>query len=310
MRAALSPAAPLALLAATLGLAACGQPGPAPDEQANAVEPNAAATETLLPPPLPVALPLDRAQLLAAVRAAADAAAAGDPPPEDNAELVGRSFQISLPFGCDGPSAGPVQGWAGWTFDAERHVVRLVATAPIDADLPWLRELADERSFDAVEGFWIERPWTNSDRCPPRIAPASAPGAADAGAEKGTGAGGGTKAAAKAPEAAARSSSTGTGAARPTVGIAEFFAPDAPRTRQRGGRPYTHTLRAEEAARDRTGGYRLMLTGRITGFADRQPIRCRLEAAELPPVCLVSATFTRVAFEDPATGTLLATWER
>lgn len=247
-----------------------------PPEASNAlVTVNEANTADPIPPPIlptPVA-PLGRAELLAAVRLAADAAASGATLPEANGELVGRSFEIRLPFGCG--ESGSIGTWAEAGHDARRGVLRITARPPLTGDHPLLREVAAGQPFDRAEGYWVERPWTNSDACPPGTA--------------GTG--------------------DGQAPARPTLAIAQFFAPDAPRTLQRGGRPYTATLKFDtnEGTQD---AYHLVLAGRMAAFPDGQPIRCHVYDAALPPVCVINANFTRIVFERASDRTVLAQWLR
>lgn len=272
------------LCAAALLAGGC-RGGEAPDGE-NAALANLAVTPTPspVPAPLPVQLaPLGRAELLAAIRAAADARAAGAPLPEANRELVGRSFELALPFGCAGPGGEGQAAWAGWTFDAARDVLKLNARVPITEEAEWLGEIAPGLDFDNAEGFWIERPWTNSEACPP-VLPSGADGTLS-------------------PETAAA-------AAPETAAIVEFFPPDAPRTRQRSGRPYAATLRADKVPADRSRGFALVLAGRIAGFADRQPVHCRVESADRPPVCAAAVEITHVAFRNAAGGEVLAEWDR
>jgi hypothetical protein len=253
-------------LLALLLPAGCGQPADAPTNQASVASNE---SDSIVPaPPAPVP-PLGRAGLLAAASAAADATAAGQPLPEQNRALIGRSFEIRLPFGCTGPMAQPAAQWAGWTYDPAAGSLKLVASNQFAELPPWLASVTGDQPIDAAEGFWIERPWTSSEACPTG-------GAADT--------------------------------ARQTLGIVQFFAPDAPRTIQRRTRPYTATIRSEAPPGEGIT-YRLALSGRVVGFADRQPIRCWNEADHLPPVCLIAVEISRTAFEN-ADGDILSEWRR
>lgn len=233
-----------------------------------AIKPKAPA----LPLPEP---PLDRRQLLLAFAAAADAAASGRAMPADNASLVGKSFAIRLPFGCAGPMKEDAKDWAGWTYNPKTKALKLTAQPEIWDSASWVHELAGELLFDAAEGFWIRRPWTSSQSCPK-----TANG----------------EAAAAVPQA------------RNTVGIVQFFAPGSSRTLRRGGRPYAVTVKAAQELTDAPRDYGLLLSGRIVGFPDGQPIHCFNEAANLVPVCLIAVEFDRVAFEDVAYGNVLSEW--
>ena len=229
------------------------------------------------PPAAPVPLlPLERTQLLAAAAAATDAVAGSQPLPAKNASLVGRSFVIRLPFGCNGPLTDLESEWAGWNYNSKTKALKLRAQPELWGDEPWVQAIAGETPFEAVEGFWIRRPWTNAQSCPAALGENRADGEGAAG--------------------------------RQTVGIAQFFAPGAPRTMRRGSRPYAVTVKADEDIPDAPREYHLLLSGRIVGFADGQPVHCWNEADSLRPVCLIAAEFSRVAFEDVAGGKALSEW--
>ena len=259
---------PVALLA----LAACSG-GDGKDEE------KAPAPETVRPeivPALPVEVkPLGRQQILSALAASADAAASGSAPPSANAELVGRSFEIRLPFGCEGPDT---DDWANWRFDAAARSLKLTAASEQWTGTPLARTILPEKDYEALEGFWLNRPWTTSEACPQ--APASNTDV---------------------PEAEVP-------LPRETAGIAQFFSTDSPRTLQRAGRPYSMSLKRKEPP-SAGQSFRLVLQGRIGAFPDGQPVRCNIERTSLPPVCIIAAKFSRVAFEDALTGESLADWK-
>jgi len=265
------------LAGAAMMLAAC-QPEPASDQPgqtgvAAGTEQSPATTasqEVADKPPLSAA---GRAELLAAFARAADAAAAGRPLPDANRQLVGRTFSLRLPFGCNGPVSKAALPWAGWTYDLRKQTLKLTATPERWSEAAWVRAIAGEMPYEAVEGFWIQRPWTSSEDCPVASTDVVAPEAV-----------------------------------RPTVGIAQFFAPDAPRTFQRGSRAYSHTIRVPGTEAAKVRDYRLSLGGRVTGFADGQPIHCWNEAPDLRPVCLIAVELARVAFEDSPAGEVLVEW--
>lgn len=222
--------------------------------------------------------PLTRADLLAAVNAAADAVASGRDLPADNLKLADRAFVLRLPFGCNGEQWDQ---WAGWTYDPQTKTLRLNARPERWRDEPWVKTLAGTLPFEAVEGFWIERPWSGAEACPP------------AAQSKDT-------------------SSVQPAAATPrqTLGLAQFFQEGAPRTLQRGARPYAFTLNAEELGPPGIQGFTLTISGRIVGFADGQPVHCLSEDPAFAPRCLIAAEFAEVAFEDPRTGEVIANWHR
>jgi hypothetical protein len=227
----------------------------------------------------PVAVaPLTRADLLAAANGAADAVASGRVLPAANLKLKDRAFVLRLPFGCNGEQPGD---WAGWTYDSKSKVLRLSARPERWRDEPWVRALAGDLSFEWAEGFWIERPWSSAETCPPfaqreATSPAQPPASLP----------------------------------RQTLGLAQFFAQGAPRTLQRGARPYAITLKAPELNPPEIRGFALTISGRIVGFADGQPVHCLSEDPALAPRCLIAAEFAEIAFEDPQTGTVIANWNR
>lgn len=225
--------------------------------------------------------PLRRAELLAAVNAAASEVAAGNTLPKSNLGLSNRTFDLRLPIGC---SDGLTGTWGEWRFDPASRVLRVNVRRQNWTDDPAFRDLAPQGSFDAIEGFWIERPWTTSEKCPPAV---GAPLA-------------GESAPAKDPKAETPS--------QQTLALAQYFSPEAPRTLRRGSRPYAHTSKLPESAQGRTLDLRIKLVGRITGFSDGQPIHCRVAATMQRPVCAVAVQFSEVVLEDAETGERLAEW--
>ena len=214
-----------------------------------------------VPPP-----PLDRAALLAAAASAADATASGTAMPQTNAQLVGRSFILRMPFGCAGEMTdGLEDAWAGWSFNSKSRALRLSARANSLADTEWVKISAADMKFDAVEGFWIRRPWTRADQCTVE---------------------GGVLKDVVTPQSQ-------------RLAIAQFYSPDGPRTLRRGGRPYSSTVKLEEGEAPSARGYKLQLEGKISGFADGQPIHCVQQDASLAPRCIIAVQFERVAFVAP-----------
>lgn len=222
---------------------------------------------------------LGRGELLAAVaRAASNYAAGADPATAD--PLVGRQFDIRLAFGCEGAEAptsdGTGDGLARWSWSPDRESIRLSLT-PGD----WVRSAliagTGQEQWEAVEGFWISRPWMNADGCPSIPADPLASGPV-----------------APSPQ---------------TVGLAAVFEAGGSRLGRRNGRAYTHAIRqagdAPLVALD--AGYRVRLQGRITAFPGGQAIRCRAANPNQRPVCVAAAQLDRVAFETP-TGETLSEW--
>ena len=257
----------VALAASLLALAACQrepQPTPAP----------AAKSE---PPPVVTVAPapvLDRAGLLEAIDIAASAFAAGRE--VGGASLAGRRFVVRQAFGCGEPDEAAetaADGLATVAWAKDRRTLKF-SLAPAD----WLQSGLigrDDSGLEAVEGFWLERPWLRTEACP-----AIAPGA-----------------------------SPSSQASPQTSGLAAVFKPNGARTGRRNGRAYEFTLRGEDGQPPAPSaqGYRLVLEGRMTTFADGRAIHCRTAAPDQRPVCIGAAQFDRVAFED-ADGQMLSEW--
>lgn len=242
------------------------RPSPAPTPVVEPPPPVVAA-----PPVKPPAKPASRADLVAGAQAAASAYAAGEG--AEGGDLVGRRFRVRLAFGCGGPAPDPGPAQAYYQLDATAGTIRLVARPAVWTDLPLVRAAPTPKATEAVEGFWIPRPWLSGDACPKRreIAPPATPTPVEA----------------------------------PSVGLAIFHAADASRAGRRGERPYEHVLKSAGEASGQ--GFTLVLEGRVSGFADGAAIHCWSESADHRPVCLYGVDVDRVAFED-ASGSVLADW--
>jgi hypothetical protein len=286
-------------------------PAPEPTAQASAAPPPVLN----IPPPA-----LQRADLIAAANRAAAAYAAGQAYSPENAGLVGRRFEVALPFGCEAPGGASLNEPASWRADPERGTVTLTATPQNWTDSAWVMRLAGGGPYEAVEGFWIDRPWLLADGCPAhRNAPApqpatpteNVPAATTAPAGKTAPSGGAP--AAKTPAAPSEGAPVEGAPTQPgvrqTLGLAQFFAPGASRVSQRGDRPYETVLkRSGDGSKPLTGPYRLVLAGRIARHPDGQAIRCDGGSADQRPVCLVAVEFDHVRFERQADGMVLAEW--
>jgi hypothetical protein len=264
----------VAAAAAGLLLASCDRgvepatpsPGPAP-----AAGPSA---------PAPLNPALDRRALLAAVEQAAADYASGGGPAAAAGPLVGRQFDVRLAFGCEGAQAssadGAGDGLARWSWGPERETIRLSLTPGDWARSALIAGTAQDQ-WEAVEGFWVARPWMTAEGCPSIRADPLASG----------------------PVAPSP----------PTVGLAAVFETGGSRLGRRNGRAYTHTIRqagdAPLIAPD--AGYRVRLQGRIASFPDGRAIHCRAANPDQRPVCVASVQLDRVAFETP-TGETLSEW--
>ena len=263
----------VALAASGLVLTACqGEPEKTP---APATEPAAAPAAPATPSPPPV---LSRADLIQAAEAAASAYAAGSGPNRDS--LSGRRFAVRQAFGCQGAAPAAAEDAAGdglarWSWGPERKTLRLSLT-PGD----WTQSAlisGGAPDWEAVEGFWLNRPWLRAEGCP-----------------------------------AAQGDPLASGPAAPspqTVGLAAVHEQDSSRLGRRNGRAYSFVVRGEgdQPAVAPTGGYRLVLEGRLTAFADGRAFQCRATSPDQRPVCVAAAQIDRVAFED-ATGAVLSEW--
>jgi hypothetical protein len=252
-----------------LALAACtperGEPAGTPPSASAPPAPAPQASAPILTPPL------GRADLIEGARHAADSLVAGTPYPEDVVGFAGRQFRLRLPFGCAGPSEA--DAGLGYTLAPEARTLRLTARPQVWTDTPWLAALSAPGAEppEAVEGFWLRRPWLTGEVCPAQSAPA--PGLPPS------------------PE---------------TLGLAQVYGPDGSRLLRRGARPYEITRPLPVETSEPVGGFRLVLEGRIAKGAER-PIRCRSEGPDQRPICLVLVEFARVSFETPA-GEVLETW--
>lgn len=225
--------------------------------------------------PLTPPAPLSRADILAAVSAAASAHAAGEPGEREPSSLLGRRFRVVQAFGCTGPRDPTTDMAASWAYGPDRRTVRIRVRPEDWTESDFARGLGAE--VERVQGFWIPRPWMASEACPPsRNDPflTELPGSS--------------------PQ---------------TVGLVRVFEAESSRVSQRGDRPYEVTVPvAEGAAAAAPQGYRLVLEGRVAGLDNEQAIACRSTSPDQRPVCLVGVEIDRLAILDPVEGTVLGEW--
>lgn len=241
--------------------------------------PVVAARVVTQPSPSP-ALPaqLDRAALLALVSAAADADAGDRPSPAEMTRATGRRFSIALPFGCAGPLGATDTTSTGWRYDADRGALRLQVASTHWVPQDWFGEDKPD-GVEAVEGFWVPRPWTSRDVCPSAAAPA-----ATAGVEPVTLAG-------------------------QSLAIGQVFSEGGARQDRRAGEPYVAVVRTAPDALRAGSGFRVRLTGQLTDLPGSGAVLCRQPGGpDQRPICLVGASFDEVAIENIATGEILARW--
>lgn len=242
-----------------------------PEKAAPATAPAASPAEGPRPAPIvPLAppAPLGRADLLTAAAAAAAAYSAGQTDGLLQADLVGRPFRVSIPFGCFGPR-DPAGGQASayWEYGQDGKTLK-ISVGPQDwTQSTFLRGAEGTEVIDAVEGFWIPRPWLAAEACPAVRPDPSQP-------------------AAPAPE---------------TVGLAVFYAAEGSRVQRRNGRPYEVVVAAPGEGRPAAPqGYRLVLEGRVAGFPDGRALRCHSQSPDQRPVCVFRVEIDHVQIRDPA----------
>jgi hypothetical protein len=245
-------------------LCACSRQEPAAPKVAPT--PPAVAPEPVrLPPPT-----LGRAQILAAIAEAASAAATGAPAGEEVARLAGRRFVLRLPFGCAGTSAGEA---SGWSYDPGTQALKLSVRPEAWTDAPWARQLFAGPKVEAIEGFWVKRPWIMTEACPAAMPPNAAPSAAT-------------------PE---------------SVGLAQVFEAGDSRLQRRNGQAYSVTEKAGPDELPGASGFRLVLEGRVAASSAGPPVRCHSADPGQRPLCLLQIDLEKVAIED-ARGRRFGEW--
>lgn len=268
--------------AAALPLVQCDRVADAPTAPMPADAP-VAAPEKANPVAPPAQATLSRSDLIAAAAQAASTYAEGLTPTTTD-PLIGRSFTIRMPFGCAGPSilgaAEANQGLARSSWTNDNKSIQLSLTPGDWTDSALIAAPLGARTaatWEAVEGFWVPRPWIAAETCP------SAPTDPLLTVE---------------PTASPQ-----------TLGIAAVFEADGSRVGRRNGRAYAFTVRpaAGQTLVPPVGGYRLVLQGRIVGFPGGRAIRCKAAGPDQRPVCVAAARMDRVAFED-ADGAVLTEW--
>lgn len=283
-------AAPLAVAAALPLLAWCQRP---PEPAA----PEAPAPET---PTVVLDSTLNRAALLAALTEARAATADGRP---RDAALNGRTVSVRLPFGCEGAGEADhvTAGLPSVVRGADGAMTLTVAPEDLSASALIGTPGTDKDGMDkdgaatndaaskweAIEGFWIPRPWSGLETCLTRDAPSIAT-----------------------PDNALTEVNAPVSRPERSAGLAAVMESGGSRLGRRQGQAYVHVIRGEKgaAATPAPGGYALRLEGRLTAFADGKAVHCVQKDAESRPVCVAALRLDRLAFEDGATGAVLSEW--
>lgn len=242
--------------------------------------------------------PFNRARLLLAVARAASAHSAGMTDVGVQRPLDGKQFELRLRFGCDGP--GPGTSAHGWSLDPDGRTLRLRAVPSLSLDDEVARSVAGDQ-VEAVEGFWLPRPWLLDAACPsdqPIAAPATSPGDREAAKED---------LAIASPKDPAKASPRSV-PAQQRIGIAQFFTAEDARTGRRMNRPFEAVRQLDEGERVGPGGFDLVLSGRLRARADGRVILCAGSGLDRPPDCIVSAEVDRVWIERPEDRAVMAEW--
>ncbi|HEU4820311.1 MAG TPA: hypothetical protein VFS87_04060 [Qipengyuania sp.] len=242
---------------------------------ANPVPP---ATQQPIMPVIEPLAPLDRAGLIDLADAAADAVASGTAPPARVQEAADRRFEIAIPFGCAGPAEADSEARLRWRYEEGEETLRLHVAVTRWTAAQW--GLQEPAGGEAIEGFWIERPWSSSGECLTRSVNGPTPAVV-----------------------------SGV-AADQTLAIAQFFAEDVRREALRGDRPFQSVQRIASADFAAPRGFRLMLSGRIERIPGGEtPVHCIQPGGPgQRPRCIVAVTLDEVRIENPASGEVLATW--
>jgi len=267
----------LSTIVTALFLAQCDRDRP----EAVDAEPVVADAGRTAAPEVVVSTTMTRAGLLAAMSRAATVYAAGERMEGVDA-LIGRRFSIRVPFGCNGPQPTAAEaagdGLARWSWGPENRTIQLSLTPGDWLNAALIAGAAGESEWEAVEGFWIPRPWLTSGDC-----------------------------------SSVRSDplQSGDGSPSPqTVGLAAVFGADDSRVGRRDGKAYAFTIRptGDTPLTVPVGGYRVLLEGRLAGFPDGRAIRCRASNPDQRPVCIAAIRLDRVAFTNADGSVLLSEW--
>jgi hypothetical protein len=267
-----------------LGVASCrGQDASEGNEAAPTPVANASANLVeALPLPEPA---LGRAGFLEAIAAAASAHTARIDDSDAQAALDGRRFSIRIRFGCGDPAPASANATLGWTPAKDSKSFEVRARPDLSLESPSLQSLSDE-TIEAVEGFWIPRPWLRTDACPAPRPEAEAPGDSAPGAAEPA-----------PPPAVARQ-----------AGLAQYFTADDSRVGRRSGRPYVATETVQSPEELPRNGLILVLEGRLEAWPDGKVIRCTGSGRDRPPACIASALLDRAAFLQPGDDAVIAEW--
>jgi hypothetical protein len=288
-------------------LTACGTASCGPrtaDENQVAREPEEPAVNLSVMVPDPA---VNRAALLMAVAKAGSAAAAGTNDAEEQRALEGRQFEIRIRFGCDGAAEDLKKEWLGWRVDQQSKTLRVRAAPTVAADDPLVQRIVGNSEFEAIEGFWIPRPWLLQASCPAGRRPQEGPTGASAGPADAQVKTAPAIAATAAPTEKTLQSA-GQAPTWPRVGLAQFYIRSDSRTGRRQQRAYEAVKTLEDDKPVGTEGFNLVLAGRLKAIAGRSLIQCATAGPDSPPECIVSVDFDRVWIERADSKAVVADW--
>ena len=174
---------------------------------------------------------LDREQLILGALHAVSAAALGQDDSATQKQLTGRDFELHLRFGCPG---SPASKSRNWSYDANKHVLRVHVSADVAAASVPASDLL-LKDYEGAVGFLIDKPLLLSAGCP-------------------------------APQFAAQS------AIEPTITVAQLFTGQDSRV-QRPQQSYDITKKIDDSQKP-AQGLDLVIAGRLAGLSDDRPIHC------------------------------------
>lgn len=226
-------------------------------------------------PPAEVLDTYDRVALLALANHAADAFAKAEEMPAEVIASAGRRFDLVIPFGCEGPSELKGSTSMRWHYDADSATLRASVTPEVWSAMEW--GYAGHSNVEiALQGFWIERPWTSATDC---IVSSAQGGPSVVGS----------------PDRIQED----------TLAIAGRVA-DNSKNKARSFE-IVRRVSAEDVVPWR--GFRLRILGRISAQSGVSPISCVQPSGRASrPQCVISATFSELRIENPSSGKVLGAW--
>lgn len=275
----------LLLFLALVAIPACKRVDEPTERQADVnIGQPAANVAAVVPLPKP---PMDRAALLEAVAQARSAAAVGADDRQAQKALDSKAFEIRIRFGCAGAApGGEKRSPLSWSFESKSGVLRVRAAPDLSEDAAVAKGLD---GVEAIEGFWLPRPWLLAAACPVAAPPMKGP----------------TE---DMPASTSATLPSKPAASAPKVGIAQFFTATDSRTTRRDHRPYETVEKLEPGASIGTQGFDLVLSGRLRLLTEGRVIRCVASSLDSAPDCVVSAQFDHVWIDDAATKERIADW--